>query len=66
MKLHFNMLKKQAGPETDFTRKWLSEWVSKQASKQASKEIINKLFEDTLDLNFPTGVFLCCYALTLT
>lgn len=39
--------------------------ISDYLSKQASKKIINKLFEDTLDLSFPTGVFLSCCVLTL-
>lgn len=58
MKLHFKYAEKaKLGQKLILP---LSDYLSKQARK-----IINKLFIDTLDLSFPTGVFLCCYVLTL-
>lgn len=60
MKLHFKHAEKaRLGQKLILP---LSDYLSKQTSK---KKKINKLFVDTLDLSFPTGVFLCCYVLTL-
>lgn len=58
MKLHFKHAEKAKRGQKLILP--VSDYLSKQA-----KKIINKLFEDTLDLGFPTGVFLCCYVLTL-
>lgn len=59
MKLHFKHAEK-----AKLSQKLILP-ISDYLSKQASKRIMNKLFEDTLDLSFPTGVFLCCYVFTL-
>lgn len=59
MKLHFKHAKK-----AKLSQKLILP-ITDYLSKQASKKIINKLFEDTLDLSFPTGVFLSCCVLTL-
>lgn len=59
MKLHFKQAEKAKLGQKQILP------ISDYLSKQASKKIINKLFEDTLDLSFPTGVFLSCCVLTL-